>query len=274
MKDFKDKVVAITGGATGIGFSFAKQFGKDGAKIVLGEPREHRLQEAVDQLSAAGIEAKYHTLDVTDRRQVEIFADFAWDAFGRVDVIVNNAGIMVPPSPVIDTPVEDIERIFAVNFYGVWHGCAVFGKRFIAQGTPAAIYNIGSENSLFNGVPNGAAYVATKHAVLALTEALREEVPDFIDVGLICPGFVRSELGDAAAMTMGMDTDRFTALAMEQIRTGEFFVVSHAFNRVRIDERHAEIARAYEHYAPRYQGDDEFDVRTLLEKLGSQSAGE
>jgi short-subunit dehydrogenase len=123
------------------------------------------------------------------------------------------------------------------------------------------------DKALFNGVPNSAAYVATKHAVLALTEALREEVPDFIDIGLICPGFVRSELGDAAAMAMGMDTDRFTALAMEQIRNGEFFIVSHAYNLVRIDERHGEIARAYERYAPRYQGDDEFDVRTLLEKV-------
>ncbi len=91
---------------------------------------------------------------------------------------------------------------------------------------------------------------------------------------MICPGFVCSELGDPAAMAMGMDTDKFTALAMEQIRNGEFFIVSHAYNRVRIDERHAAVVRAYERYAPRYEGDNEFDVRTLFENLSSENAHE
>jgi NAD(P)-dependent dehydrogenase (short-subunit alcohol dehydrogenase family) len=267
VKDFKDKVVVIPGGATGIGFAFAKRFGAEGAKIVLAARRENRLQEAVAALGELGIEATYTTCDVSERAQVEALADYAWDAYSHVDVIVNNAGMMLPNQPMIDIAIADIERIFAVNFYGVWHGSTVFAKRFIEQGTPAAIYNVGSENSLFNGVPLGAPYVATKHAVLPITEALAEEAPDFVEVGLICPGFVTSELGPPEAMAMAMPTDHYVDVAFEQIKAGEFFIVSHAYNVVRINQRHDAIEKAYATYAPRYDGDQEYDVRSLMSTL-------
>lgn len=265
MDNFKGKVVAITGGATGIGYSFAKRFGNDGARVIISGRRESRLKEAVKNLTDQGVESKFFKCDVTKRQEVEKFADFAWNEFGHVDIILNNAGMMLPQCSVIDIPEDEVRRIFDVNFFGVWNGIAVFGKRFIKQGTPAAIYNVGSESSLFNGVSMGATYVATKHAVLAITEALREEVPEFIEVSLICPGFVKSELGDlGGAMNFAMDTDKFTAIAMEQIKNGEFFIVSHAYNMVRINERHTEISKAYERYAPRYEGDNEFDTRILF----------
>jgi short-subunit dehydrogenase len=267
MKDFKDKVVAITGGATGIGFSFASRFGKEGAKIVLTGRREKRLQQAIEQLQVDGITAMYYCCDVTKRQEVESFADFAWDQFGRVDVLINNAGTMSVGTTVIDSTVKEFISTYNVNIFGVLNGSAVFGRRFIEQGTPCAIYNVGSENSLFNGVPTAAAYVSSKHAVLAITESLQEETPDFLEVSLICPGFVRSELGPQEQMAMGMDTDKFTNVAMEQLKNGEFYVVSHAHNMVRINERHKKIAKAYEKYAPRYDGDIEFDVRTLFEKM-------
>lgn len=266
MKDFKDKVVVITGGATGIGFSFAKRFGQEGAAVVIAGRRQDRLEQAVRALADLGIAAQQVGCDVAKAGDIEALADIAWDAFGHVDVLVNNAGMGLARHTVVDTPDDALRHIFDVNFFGLWRGCAVFGKRFIAQATPAAIYNVGSENSLFNAVPLSAAYIATKHAVLALTEALREEMPDFIDVGLICPGFVRSELGDPAVMAMGMDTDTYTAIAMEQIKAGAFFIVSHAYNMVRIDARHGQIADAYARYAPRYDGDDEFDARSLIAK--------
>ncbi len=268
IESFKDSVVVITGGATGIGYSFAKQFGKRGAKIVIAEPRENRLQEAVNGLAELGIEAKYYCCDVINRNEVEGLADFAWNAFGHVDVIINNAGIIIPNAPIVDTPEEQARRIFDVNYFGVWNGCAVFGKRFIEQGTPAAIYNLGSENCFFHGVPMASAYVSTKHAVLALTEGLREEMPDYVEVGLICPGFVRSELGDNPEMSqLGMDTDKYTDIAMQQIENGEFYIVSHAYNKVRIDARQEAVNKAYQRYAPRYEGDDEYDIRILAAKL-------
>ena len=270
MKDFKGKTVVITGGATGIGFSFAKRFGEAGARLVISARREDRLKQAVDELTKLGVEAKYFVCDVSKPMEVEALADFAWDAFGSADVVLNNAG-RGWNGPVLESGFEDVQAVFGVNFFGAWYGSAIFGKRFVAEGKPAAIYIVGSENSFFNAVPYGSAYVATKHGVLALAEGLREELPDFVDVGLICPGYVRSEIGPEEQMAFGMDTDKFTGIAMEQIKNGEFFIVSHAYNIVRINERHDAIVKAYERYAPRYEGDDEFDVRTLMGRLQNRT---
>lgn len=261
MQDFDGKVVVITGGATGIGFALAKQFAERGARIVIAARRRERLAEAAAILAASGAGVRVFECDVTRRDQVEALADFAWEQFGNVDVIVNNAGVLPTLSPVIEASRDDVQRVFDVDFFGVWNGVSVFGQRFIAQGTPAAIYNVGSENCFFSAVPQGGGYVAAKHAVLAMTEALREELPDYIEVSLICPGLVKSELGEVT--NDGMDTDRFAALAMTQILAGEFLIVSHAYNIVRIRSRYEEIEAAYAKYAPRYPGDKEFDVRTL-----------
>ena len=270
MEDFNDKIIVITGGATGIGLALARAFGREGAKLVLSARRENRLREAVDALTSEGIEASYATCDVTDLAQVEALADTCWERHGHVDVIVNNAGMNQPaPGPVIAMPMADVHKVLGVNLFGVWHGSAVFGRRFVEQGTPAAIYNIGSENSLFNAVPGAAAYVASKHAVLAMTDALREEMPDFVDVSLICPGFVRSELGPAELMSLGMDTDKFAATTLDQLKAGRYFVVSHAYNMAHIDQRYEEIRESFATYAPRYEGDAEFDIRTLAQRMSS-----
>ena len=273
MQDFKDKVVVIPGGATGIGFGFAKAFGAEGAKIVLASRRENRLEDAVAELRNTGIEATYRVTDVTQPEQVEALADFAWDWQGHVDVIINNAGIMVDHAPVLQTPIDDFEKIFAVNFYSVVWGSKIFGKRFLEQGTPAAIYNVGSENSLFHGTPLNGAYVATKHGVFAITQSLYEELPDFIDVSLICPGFVVSELGPEENMQHGMPTDEFIGIAMPQLKAGEFFVVSHAYNMVPITERYEMLKSAYDKYAPRYDGDQRYNVRTVIKPILEEQMG-
>ncbi len=266
MNNFRNKVVVITGGATGIGFSFAKQFGGEGAKIVIASRRMQRVNEAVKKLQALGIEAAGTVCDVAIVADVEALADFAWGKFGQVDVIMNNAGVGPVLKPVVEMSREDIMRILDVNLFGVWNGVSVFGKRMIKQATPCAIYNIGSENSLFNGGPLISGYIASKHALHAMTVSLREEVPDFVEVGLICPGLVNSEIG--SGITMGMNTDKFTRIAMSQIKEGKFYIVSHAYNIVRIHERQSEIEEAYEAYAPRYKGDIEFDARTIMGKRG------
>jgi len=139
----------------------------------------------------------------------------------------------------------------------------------IEQGTPASIYNVGSELSFFSSVPNATAYMATKHAILGLTEGLREEMPKFIDVGLVVPGFVGTEMHTAEAAALGMDADQFAALIMPQIRAGERFVVSHAFNIEHINARFEAISNAYSSYAPRYKGDEAYDVKTLINRRRS-----
>jgi NAD(P)-dependent dehydrogenase (short-subunit alcohol dehydrogenase family) len=273
MREFRDKVVVITGGATGIGFAFARAFAAEGAKIVISGLRGNRLRDSAGALAESGADVKSHVGDVSKLEDVEALADFAWNAYGHVDVIMNNAGVMVQHNSVIDMPIEDIQNIFAVNFFGVLYGCKVFGKRFIEQGTPAAIYNLGSENSLFHGTPYNGAYVATKHSVLAITHSLYEELPSFIDVSLICPGFVVSELGPEENMKYGMATDKFIGIAMEQLKANEFFVVSHAYNMERIDDRHKMLSKAYATYAPRYAGDQEYDVRTIIGPMLQEQMG-
>ncbi len=271
--ELNDRHVVITGGATGIGFALAKGLGASGCRILIAEPGEDRLRAAVDALSELGVEATYQVCDVTDLDQVERLADAAWETFGRVDMVFNNAGISIPQVPVIDTSMDDLHAVFDVNFFGVWHGCRVFGRRLIEQGTPAGIYNTGSENSLFNAVPNNAGYLAAKHAVLGLTDNLREQMPDFIHVGIIIPGFVKSEM-TARVGDLAMDADTFASTVLKQIGDGRFYIVSHAYNMVRIQERYDEIAGAYASYAPRYEGDEEYDVRYLLASLSQARASE
>ena len=265
MKDLKHKIIAITGGATGIGFALAKTFGSEGAKIVIGETREEKLQEAIDRLKRLNIDAEKTHLDVTDLKSVENFADFTCERYGCVDMLINNAGISGARGRIDKVDIEEAKKVFDVNFFGIWHGCSVFSKKMIDQGTTAAIYNLGSENSLFVAVPNSVAYVASKHAVLGLSESLRNDLPDFIHVGTILPGYVDTPL--TGQVEGGMNADKFAEIVKEQIKNEEHIIVSHAYNTVHIEKRMNEIAMAYKKYAPRYDGDDEYDVKTILSNL-------
>lgn len=270
MDSYKDKTVVVTGGASGIGFALARQFGREGAKIVIGEPSEARLSTALNRLSADGISARAFPMDVSDPASMEAFADITWETFGTVHLLINNAGIGLGPRSMVKQPLEDMRRIFDVNLFGVWHGSASFGRRMIDQGQPAAIYNVGSENSFFNAAPKSAAYIASKHAVRGLTEAMRDEFPDFITIGLICPGFVKSELTPPPFGDLAMEADKFAEIVAAQIKAREFYVVSHSFNIERIRPVHDEIEDAYRRNAPRYEGDEEFDVRTLIDRLSAK----
>ena len=271
MLDLEGRTVVITGGATGIGFGLAKACGECGAHVVIGEPRQARLDEACEALAKLGVSARSFELDVTDADQMEHFAEEAFTAFGEVALVINNAGIGQPRGSVVETSFEDMQRVMAVNFEGVWRGCQIFGRRLIEQGTPAGLYNTGSENSFFIAVVHSAAYVASKHAVWGLTDALRKEMPEHIAVGMIAPGFVGSELIPEPMRPMGMPVDDFAAIILPQIIAGEPYVVSHGYNQVRIDERQAEIASAYQRSAPREDGDERYDVNWLLQSLKKQS---
>lgn len=272
MKDLNNKTVVITGGATGIGFGLAKRFGMLGANIVIGEPRQNRLDEAVEALKALDIRVAAMAMDVTNPDSMSAFADFAWETYGGAHVLINNAGIAIGRASIVDVDLKDLRRLFDVNFFGVWHGAAIFGKRMIEQGEPAAIYNVASENAFFNAVNNSAAYIASKHAVRGLTQAMRDEFPDQIQVGMIVPGFVASEMTKGSEQ-FAMDADTFAEKVVEQIAAGEFYVVTHSYNIERIKPIHAEIEDAYARNAPRYEGDEEYDVPTLIARLQARRDG-
>lgn len=261
--DFSCKTTVITGGATGIGFALARQLGRRGSRIILFEPREEALQAAAQKLLEEGIDAKYFTGDVTQRDDMEALADFAWSENGRADAIINNAGIGGQMQKVIDFDLEEARKLFEVNYWGMWTGIQVFGQRFIADGKPSAIYSVASENSLFNVYPSGGgAYVSSKHAIFGLMDMLRKEVPEHIETGCIIPGWVATEL----TRLKGLDADRFAEIIVPQMEAGEYYLVSHSYNVVRLDERYDEVKAAFAKYAPRYEGDEEYDVISAFAK--------
>ena len=273
--EFNDKTAVITGGATGIGLALAKQMGGAGARIILFERREAVLAAAVGELTAAGIDASYFVGDVAEVDDVEGLADYAWAKHGRADVIVNNAGAGGPRGGIFDTDLAEARALYEVNFWGVWNGIQAFGKRFRADGLPSAIYATASENALFNALPSGGgAYVSGKHALFGLMDVLRRETqhkPDAanIETGVIIPGWVATELSG----NMGMDPDRFAAIIFEQMQEGAYYMVSHAYNTVRFHERYDELEAAYARHAPRYNGDDEFDVQLYAARVRAARAG-
>lgn len=270
MKDFKNKIVVITGGATGIGFAFAKRLGQEGAKIVIAGIRPEYLEKAVNTLQALGIEASYQLCDVTKEADLVKLEKYARTTYGSVDVLFNNAGIGGVSQSIIDSTEEEVMNILSVNFFGAWNAIRVFGKQMRAAGTPCAIYSTGSENSFFNAVRNGGAYIASKHGIHAIMKSLRQEAPDFMTVGIIIPGFVYTEIGPDKFMKMGMSADEFVDRLIPQIKAGQFYIVSHSYNIERIREQYEEMKAAFDQYAPRYEGDEKYDIEILMARLRAQ----
>lgn len=257
----------ITGGASGIGLAVARELGLRGSKVLLADLPGERLDMAVAALGDAGVEAGAQACDVADAAQVEALAEAAFERFGKVDLVFNNAGIGGPRGRLWEVDPAEAKAHFEVNFWGVWHGCRAFAPRLAAQDSPSAIYNTGSENSWFCAVPHTAAYIAAKHAVLGLTESLRGDLPSHVHAGLVVPGWVHTAIGPDAVMRNAMAVDRFAAIIVPQMLARERFVVAHAYNVVRIHERIDALDAAYAAHAPRYDGDDEYDVLTTIARL-------
>lgn len=268
MKDFKGKVVVITGGATGIGKAMADKFGAEGAKVIICARRENRLQDAVRDLTEKGIEARYQVCDVSKLDDVKALANYAWNEFGRVDVLVNNAGIPGIPQPIMGSSEDAFQRIFSVNVFGMLNGIWAFGKRMVEQGTPAMILNVNSEAGLYAVGPQMGTYTASKYMARAISETLRMEVPEQIQVACIFPGIVQSELGGSEALTqVGMPTEEFVDIIWPQIIDGNFYIVSHPWAKDYSNAYAEELSQAFEQYAPHYEGDQKYDSRWLAKQM-------
>ncbi|WP_108812768.1 SDR family NAD(P)-dependent oxidoreductase [Sphingorhabdus sp. Alg231-15] len=191
MKPAMEKVVLITGASSGIGAATCRLLGQSGTKLVLGARRTEPLASLCDEINAAGGNAIYQKVDVTDRDEMRAFGNAAIDRFGSIDVLVNNAGIM-PVSPLSALKVDEWDRMIDVNMRGVLNGVAAVLPHFIARGTGQFV-NIASLGAHYV-VPTGAVYCATKFAVWAITDGIRQEHKD-IRATIISPGVVTSELG-------------------------------------------------------------------------------
>lgn len=210
------KIVLITGASSGIGEATARMLANAGMTVVLGARRMDRLERLCTEIAESGGTARACRLDVTDREQVAAFAQAAIDEFGRIDVIVNNAGIM-PLSPMASLKVDEWDRMVNVNIKGVLWGVAAVLPVMNVQGS-GHIINIASIGGL-QVSPTAAVYCATKFAVRAISDGLRQE-NDRIRVTSVCPGVVTSELADSIsdeAARREMEAYRAVALQPDAI---------------------------------------------------------
>lgn len=189
MSDLSNKVILITGASSGIGEATACELAAAGAKLVLGARRTDRLEALAGEL---GENVAWARLDVTDRESFAAFVAAAEARFGRIDTLVNNAGVM-PLSPLSALLVDQWDWMIDVNVRGVLHGIAAVLPRFQAQGG-GHVVNVASIGA-HRVVPSAAVYCATKYAVWAITDGLRQEHTN-IRATVISPGVTESELAD------------------------------------------------------------------------------
>jgi NADP-dependent 3-hydroxy acid dehydrogenase YdfG len=229
MTGVEGKVVAITGASSGIGEATAIELSRRGAAVVLGARRADRLESLAGRIREAGGRAEVVTMDVAQRADVERLVATAVEAFGRLDVLVGNAGI-ARTGPVGSLDVDGWDAMIDVNVRGVLHGIAAALPVFAAQGRGHLVTTVSTSGLKI--VPNQAVYAGTKNAVRTILEALRQESTDgVLRTTSISPGYVRTELVDdvedpqvraqmqEAMATFGIDpaaVARAIAFAIEQ----------------------------------------------------------
>jgi NADP-dependent 3-hydroxy acid dehydrogenase YdfG len=189
------KVVVITGASSGLGEATARYLADRGAIVVLGARRQERLQRLVDEITESGGRASARVTDVTDARQVQALVDAAVTQHGRIDVILNNAGVM-PHSPLERRKLDDWNRTIDINIKGVLYGIAA-ALPAMQQQKSGHIINVSSVAGHRVG-PGSAVYAATKTAVRVISEGLRQEVkPWNLRTTIVSPGAVATELPDS-----------------------------------------------------------------------------
>ncbi|MGH1448322.1 MAG: SDR family oxidoreductase [Pseudomonadaceae bacterium] len=227
MSEIHDKVVIITGASSGLGEATARRLAKSGAKVMLAARREDRLVALRDAIVEQGGDAIYKVTDVTERDQMQALAQATLDAYDRIDVLVNNAGLM-PLSPLDKLKVDEWDTMIDVNIRGVLYGIAAVLPTMRKQHA-GHIINLSSVagHKVF---PSSAVYSATKYAVKAISEGLRQEGNGEIRSTNISPGAVATELPSTISDTdtaknvdelydMAIDPDaiaRAVAFAIEQ----------------------------------------------------------
>ncbi len=190
--NIEGKVVVITGASSGLGEAAAKSLAEQGAIVVLGARRAERIAALAVEITAKGGRALAITTDVTDAAQVKKLVDEAVNQFGRIDVIINNAGLM-PQSPLERLRIDEWDQMIDVNIKGVLYGIAAVLPYMKAQRS-GHIINVSSVAG-HKVRPGGAVYSATKHAVRVISEGLRQEVKPYnLRTTIISPGAVDTEL--------------------------------------------------------------------------------
>ena len=234
MRSLRGKTAVITGAASGIGRALAQRLSRERMHLVLADVDRRPLRELASSLPGA----LAVPTDVSRMRDVEMLAAKAYARFGRVHLLCNNAGV-AEYGAVWEVSLRRWQRVFGVNLWGAVHGCLAFVPRMIAQGGAAHVVNTASMAGLVTP-PLAGAYSASKHAVVALSEALVQDLAlrgARVGVSVLCPGWVATALassGPGAADRMmrslisrGLPPEAVADRTVHAVRAGEFYVLTH-----------------------------------------------
>jgi NAD(P)-dependent dehydrogenase (short-subunit alcohol dehydrogenase family) len=270
MKTLEGKVAVITGGAGGLGMALARQCAGRGMKLVLADVERGAL-EAAGRALGSGVECVTCLTDVTRRESLDALATLAYQRFGGVHLLFNNAGVSVSKS-VAETTANDWTWVLGVNLWGVLHGIQAFLPRMEAQQEECRIVNTASAAGFLTD-PGMAAYSVSKHAVVVVSETLDKELrarSSKVGVTMLCPAYFSTGIGDAernrppelaspppsdadrevrerlgAAIRKGrLGADDIARMALEAILAGELYLFTHKKIRLAFEERFRHILDA------------------------------
>jgi NAD(P)-dependent dehydrogenase (short-subunit alcohol dehydrogenase family) len=269
MRNLKGKTAVVTGAASGIGLGMARTFAREGMAVALCDIRMDALLNATEELKRLGADAIAVQVDVSDRTSVEEAADKIEAALGPVHVVANNAGVAMHGVPIEKLAVHDWDWVIGVNVHGVINGFSVFVPRMRAHGQGGHIINTASIGG-FQVRPgwHTGAYSMTKYAVVALSEALEQDLEGSgIGVSVLCPAAVNTGIYASAGsrpdrlggpferpenhfiydlIKDGLSGDEVGERVIHAIREGEFYIFTHTEPQIWIEQRHRRILDAFD----------------------------
>ena len=221
MQDLKGKVAVITGGAEGIGKAIAVAAAAEGMKLVLADIDADKLNNTVEELAGTGADVIGLRTDVSSESSVQALADAAFERFGNVHLLINNAGVALAKSA-WETTQKDWEWVMGVNLYGVTNGLRAFIPRMLEKGEEGHIVNTASIAGLLSE-PALAAYNVSKFGVVTLSEGLHHDLTlrkAKINVSVLCPGWVKTRIAEAERHREADQRTDFTKIDKVSVMTG------------------------------------------------------